>query len=149
MRYAKWISLISLLSSSIQNSKGTKTYNYENSTFEKVEINREQFVGSVVVLEYTIRVKNNGEITGFANNIIDYLANGLIFNSELNPDWYLSGNELYTKKLANEPINPGEEKEVKLVLTKTMTSENAGVVNNRAEIAEAYNENGNCKGFRR
>lgn len=135
----KYISRIS-----IQNSKGTKTYNYENSTFEKVEINRKQFVGSVVVLEYTIRVKNNGEITGFANNIIDYLANGLIFNSELNPDWYLSGNELYTKKLANEPINPGEEKEVKLVLTKTMTSENAGVVNNRAEIAEAYNEYGNA-----
>ena len=34
----------------------------------------------------------------------------------------------------------GEEKEVKLVLTKTMTNENTGVVNNRAEIAEDYNE---------
>ena len=55
----------------------------------------------------------------------------------------MSGNELYTKRLANEPINPGEEKEVKLVLTKTMTNENAGVVNNRAEIAEDYNEYGN------
>ena len=134
----KYISRIS-----VQNSKGTKTYDYNDSTFEKIEIHRKQFVGSVVVLEYTIKVKNNGEIVGYANNIIDYLSNGLIFNSELNPDWYLSGNELYTKKLANEPINPGEEKEVKLVLTKTMTNENAGVVNNRAEIAEDYNEYGN------
>ena len=133
----KYISRIS-----IQNSKGTKTYDYENSTFEKVEIHRKQIVGSVVVLEYTIKVKNNGEITGYANNIIDYLSSGLTFNSELNPDWYLSGNELYTKKFANTPINPGEEKEVKLVLTKTMTNENTGVVNNRAEIAEAYNEYG-------
>ena len=40
-------------------------------------------------------------------------------------------------------FEPGEEKEVKLVLTKTMTNENAGVVNNRAEIAEDYNEYGN------
>ena len=62
----------------------------------------------------------------------------------MNPDWYLSGNELYTKKFANEPINPGEEKEIKLILTKTMTSENTGVVNNRAEIADAYNEYGNA-----
>ena len=135
----KYISKIS-----VQNSKGTKTYDYKDSTFEKVEINRKQIVGSVVVLEYTIKVRNNGEITGYANNIIDYLSSGLTFSSELNPDWYLSGNELYTKKLANEPINPGEEKEVKLILTKTMTSENTGVVNNRAEIADAYNEYGNA-----
>ena len=135
----KYISKIS-----VQNGKGTKTYDYKDSTFAKVEIHRKQIVGSVVVLEYTIKVKNNGEIAGYANNVVDYLSNGLTFSSEMNPDWYLSGNELYTKKFANEPINPGEEKEIKLILTKTMTSENTGVVNNRAEIADAYNEYGNA-----
>ena len=133
----KYISKIS-----IQNAKGTKSYDYKDSTFAKVEIHRKQVAGSVVVLEYTIKVKNNGEVAGYAKNVIDYLSNGLVFSSELNPDWYLSGNELYTNKFANEIINPGEEKEVKLVLTKTMTNENTGVVNNRAEIAEAYNEYG-------
>ena len=107
-----------------------------------MEIHRKQVAGSVVVLEYTIKVKNNGEVAGYAKNVVDYLSNGLVFSSELNPDWYLSGNELYTNKFADEIINPGEEKEVKLVLTKTMTNENTGVVNNRAEIAEAYNEYG-------
>ena len=134
----KYISKIS-----VQNSKGTKTYDYNNSTFAKVEIHRKQIEGSVVVLEYTIKVKNNGELAGYAKSVIDYLSNGLTFSSELNPDWYLSGNELYTNKLANEIIYPGEEKEVKLVLTKTMTNENTGVINNRAEIAEDYNEYGN------
>ena len=133
----KYISRIS-----IQNSKGTKTYDYKDATFAKVEINRKRVSGTVVVLEYTIKVKNNGEVAGCANNIVDYLSNGLAFSSELNPDWYLSGNELYTKTFANDVINPGEEKEVKLVLTKTMTNENTGVVNNRAEIAEDYNEYG-------
>lgn len=127
----------------IQNSKGTKSYDYENSTFEKVEISSKQLKGSVVVLEYTIKVKNNGEIAGYATNIVDYLSSGLTFSSELNPDWYLSGNNLYTKKLEGEKINPGEEKEVKLILTKTMTEENTGVVNNRAEIYDTYNEYGN------
>ena len=133
----KYISRIS-----IQNSNGTKSYDYQDATFAKVEINRKKVSGSVVVLEYTIKVKNNGEVAGCANNIVDYLSNGLSFSSELNPDWYLSGNELFTKKFANDTINPGEEKEVKLVLTKTMTNENTGVVNNRAEIAEDYNEYG-------
>ena len=133
----KYISKIS-----IQNAKGTKSYDYKDSTFAKVEIHRKQVAGSVVVLEYTIKVKNNGEVAGYAKNVVDYLSNGLVFSSELNPDWYLSGNELYTNKFADEIINPGEEKEVKLVLTKTMTNENTGVVNNRAEIAEAYNEYG-------
>ena len=133
----KYISKIS-----IQNGKNTKTYDYNNATFAKVEINRKKVSGSVVVLEYTIKVKNSGEVAGCANNIVDYLSNGLSFSSELNPDWYLSGNELYTKKFANTTINPGEEKEVKLVLTKAMTNENTGVVNNRAEIAEDYNEYG-------
>ena len=127
---------------SVQNAKGTKSYDYTDSTFAKVEINRKQVAGSVVVLEYTIKVKNNGEVTGVVNSVVDYLSNGLTFSSELNPDWYLSGNELYTNKFANEQINPGEEKEVKLVLTKTMTNDNTGVVNNRAEIADAYNEYG-------
>lgn len=127
---------------SVQNKKGTKTYDYDNSTFAKVEIHRKQIVGSVVVLEYTIKIKNNGDIAGCANSIVDYLSDGLTFSSELNPDWYLSGNELYSKKFANDVINPGEEREIKLVVTKTMTNDNTGVVNNRAEVAEAYNEYG-------
>ena len=133
----KYISKIS-----IQSNSGTKTYEYNDATLAKPEIKSKEMNGAVVVLEYTIRVKNNGEVVGFAKNIVDYLSNGLTFSSELNPDWYISGGNLYTKKLANEAINPGESKEVKLVLTKTMTNENTGVVNNRAEIYDAYNEYG-------
>lgn len=126
----------------VQNSKKIKTYDYENSTFAKVEINSKQLNGSLVILEYGIRVKNNGEVAGYVNNIVDYLPEGLTFSSELNPDWYISGNNLYTKSLANEKINPGEEKEVKLILTKTITENNVGLINNRAELFETYNEYG-------
>ena len=95
------------------------------------------------MLEYTIKVKNNGKIPGYAESIVDYVSNDLEFNSELNPDWYYMDDELYTDVFSDEVINPGEEKEIKLVLTKTMTNDNTGVVNNRAEIAEDYNEYGN------
>ena len=138
MELSKYISRIV-----IQNSKRTKTYEYDNSTFAKVEIAPKEMDGTLVVLEYIIKVKNTGEIPGYITNIVDYLPNGLTFSSELNADWYLSGSYLYTKALENEKINPGEEREVKLILTKTMTQDNTGLINNMAEIYETYNEYGN------
>ena len=123
----------------VQTSRETKTYDEEEDTLAKVEINQNQIQGSLVVLEYTIKVRNNGEISGYASNIVDYLPSGLTFSSELNSDWYLSGNYLYTKSLENVELKPGEEKEVKLILTKTMTENNLGLVNNRAEIYQDYN----------
>ena len=126
----------------VQTSKKTKTYDYNEKTLGKVEIHRKQVQGANVVLEYTIKIKNNGEIAGYAKNIVDYLPSGLMFSSELNKDWYISGNYLHTKSLENTVINPGEEKEVKLILTKTMTSENVGLINNTAEIYQDYNQFG-------
>ena len=126
----------------VQTNKETKAYDYNEKVLGKVEIHRKQIQGALVVLEYTIEVKNTGEIAGCAKNIIDYLPSGLSFSSELNSDWYLSGDYLHTKSLENTQINPGEEKELKLILTKTMTNENVGLINNRAEIYQDYNKYG-------
>ena len=49
---------------------------------------------------------------------------------------------MYTTSLENEVIEPGETKEITLVLTKTMTSSNTGLTNNKAEIEEYYNSQG-------
>ena len=50
----------------VQTSKETKAYEYENQTFAKAEIHKKQLNGALVVLEYTIKIKNNGEIAGYA-----------------------------------------------------------------------------------
>lgn len=126
----------------VQNEDGTKAEDYSESTFQKVEIHSKKLKDSVIILEYTIRVTNKGEIAGYVTNIKDYLPSGLQFSSELNADWYLSGEDLHTKSLANERIEPGESREIKLILTKTMTENNTGLINNRAEIEESYNEYG-------
>ena len=64
----------------------------------------------------------------------------MTFNSKLNPDWYTgTDGYLYTKALANSELAKGESKEVTLVLTKQMTTENTGIVSNTAEIAQDYN----------
>lgn len=126
----------------IQNAKGTTVREYDNMTMAKVELDAKTINGSTVIIEYKIKVTNNGEVEGYAKKIADYAAADLKFSSELNKDWYQVGDTLYTASLANEKIKPGETKTVTLTLTKAMTENNTGLVANTAEIAEDYNELG-------
>ena len=125
----------------VQNGK-TETNSYENQTLAKQEIDAKQLNGSTVIVEYTIKVINDGEVGAYVRKITDYLSSDYKFNSELNKDWYQSGNDVYCTTLANEEINPGESKELKLIVIKEMTENNTGLINNTAEIVSSYNEYG-------
>lgn len=98
---------------------------------------------STVLIEYSIKVTNNGRIAGYAKELVDYLPEGMAFSSDLNNNWYIGrdGNA-YTTALANTLIKPGETKTVNLVLTRKMTGENVGLVHNVAEITKDYNDQG-------
>ena len=95
-----------------------------------------------MVVEYTIKVTNIGEVDTYARKIADYISKDYKFTSELNKDWYQSGDTLYNTSLSNEKIKPGESREVKLIVIKQMTENNAGLIHNTAEIVESYNELG-------
>lgn len=127
----------------VENKKGVKEYTFENSNLPKVEIAANQLDKTIVVIEYVIKVTNEGNIPGYATELIDYKPTDLEFSSELNQNWYIGkdGN-IYTTQLEKTLINPGETKEVKLWLTKKMTENNTGITNNVAEIQQAYNEQG-------
>lgn len=128
---------------SISNSQGSKTYEQkENTALAKVEIKAKYLKDSLIVVEYKIKVTNTGDVDGYAKEIVDYLPSGLNFNSTMNSDWYKSGEYLYNSSLANTKIKPGETKELILVVTKNMTENNTGLINNKAEIKEAYNSLG-------
>ena len=126
----------------VSNAEGTETYEYDDEDLAKVEIRAKNLDGSTVIIEYKIRVTNEGEMAGYAKQLVDYKPSDLSFNSSLNQDWYQSGDDLYSSSLANEKIEPGETKELTLILTKTMTETNTGLVNNTAEIKEDYNTRG-------
>ena len=126
----------------VTNSEGSKTYNFEDTNLAKVEIAGKNLNSSNVVIEYKIKVTNKGEIAGYAKSIVDYVPSSLTFNSSLNKDWYKKENKLYTAALADKIIEPGETKEVKLILTKKMTESNTGLTNNKAEIMSTYNSLG-------
>lgn len=127
----------------VQNNSGTTEYNYNNEQLAKVEIKAKQMASSTVLVEYQIEVKNNGAVPGTATVIADYLPKGLKFNSEMNTNWYqgTDGN-LYTEELKDIVLEPGKSKQVKLVLTKAMTSNSTGTFTNAAEIYEDKNDFG-------
>ena len=126
----------------IQNSKGTVTKEYDNATLAKAEIDAKLVNATTVVVEYTIKVTNEGEVDAYVRKIADYLSSDYKFSSELNKDWYQADGNVYTTSLANQKIVPGESKEIKLIVTKQMTESNTGLIPNTAEIVEIYNELG-------
>lgn len=125
----------------VQNNK-TVTNNYTDSKLVKTEIDAKQVNSTTVVVEYTIRVTNKGDVAAYVRKIADYLSSDYKFSSELNKDWYQSGNDVYCTSLANEKIEPGQSKDVTLTVIKQMKENNTGLVNNTAEIVDSYNELG-------
>ena len=126
----------------IQDSSGSTVREYNDETLARAELDAKRVNGATVLIEYKIRVSNVGEVDGYVRRIADYMPSDLNFSSELNKDWYQKGTGLYNESLANDVIKPGESKEITLTLTKDMTENNVGLINNTAEIDESYNELG-------
>ena len=126
----------------VQNSKQTKTMQYDKTQLAKVELDSKQINNSTILVEYAIDITNEGELAGYANDIVDYIPNGYKINTEINKDWYTTnnGNTLHNTSLENKIINPGETKTLTLTLIKNMNENSTGTAINTAEIAKVSNK---------
>ena len=125
----------------VQNSAGTTVSQYNKEKLAKIEIDARRINNSMVIIEYNIDVTNEGKVPGYVTEIIDYKPDDVTFSSEMNKNWYQSTDgEIYTKELANQIINPGETKTVKLTLIKNMNQNNTGTIQNIAEINSDSND---------
>ena len=130
----------------VTTSKGTKTYEYNNEEIAKIDINAKQIKGAKVELEYTVRLENTGSLDGTAEQVVDYLPSDIVFDETKNKDWYkgTDGN-VYIKNIDKVTLKPGEKKEFKLYVSKTMTEENTGVISNKVEIMKAFSNSSNTE----
>ncbi len=139
LRLDKYLERIVLTTPTI----GTATYDYDKEQIGKVEVLGKNLGKSDVAITYKIVVTNEGAIPGYAKKIIDYLPDEVKFSTDLNKDWYLLENgSICNTSLENDIINPGESKEISLVVTMRITESNLDILSNTAEIYEAYNEKG-------
>ena len=119
----------------------TMTKQYNGQDIALLPLNQKIIEGSEVTIEYKISIKNEGDVPGYAKKIVDYLPKDIVFDKDLNPNWLMNpdGN-IYNTELSELIINPGETKEIKLILNKFMTKNNTGLISNTAEIYEDYND---------
>jgi hypothetical protein len=96
----------------------------------------------VVKFEYQIRVTNEGQIAGSVEEISDYIPEGLKFVAADNPLWKEVDGKVVTDQLAGQIMQPGESKEVTILLTWINREDNMGLKVNVAEISKDYNEYG-------
>ena len=65
----------------VQNNKGTSVSEYNDATLAKTEIHAKQISGTTVIVEYKIRVTNEGAIAGYDKKVVDYIPQDMKFSS--------------------------------------------------------------------
>ncbi len=122
---------------------GEKSKVYEGEDIEKSRIDIAEKDKAIAIIEYTIEVKNEGNIDGYAKEIRNEIPEGMNFISELNKDWYEnSKGEVVSRSLSNKVIKQGEKEELKLIVTKELNENDKELIHSTAEIRETYNEYG-------
>ena len=128
---------------------GTQTVTETGHTAEdnpeeivKVDLKKSNIKNVTVKFEYSIRVKNEGQIEGYAKEISDYIPEGLKFVKEDNPDWKEVDGKVVTDKLKDTLLKPGDTKDITITLTWINNENNMGLKVNTAEISKDYNEYG-------
>ena len=107
----------------------------------KVDLKKSKTNKVTIKFRYKIRVKNEGNIAGYAKELKDYIPNGLKFVPEDNPLWkQIDEKTITTEQTKDILLQPGDTTEVEVVLTWINDSENFGVMDNWAEISKDHND---------
>lgn len=122
----------------VENNGKTNEYSYNNSKLAKVEIPAKQLSNSTLKVEYKLIIKNNGNVDAYATEILDEIPEELSFDNSLNLDWTNKNEKAVNKKFAATKIEPGESKELTIILTKDLDEGSIGTITNNAKISDYY-----------
>lgn len=121
-----------------------KEYVYNQIKLAKVEIPSKKMNSASIEVEYLLEIKNEGDVSGYIEQLVDYLPDGFEFDSKLNQGWAIIGKQtLKNTTYSGMVIKPGESKVVKLYLTRKLSSDSIGTLTNFAEIVRSISINGN------
>lgn len=114
--------------------------NNKNNIFQ-VSVHRKELENTELKIKYIIKIENTGEIPGTAGIVTDQIPEGLEFYAEDNADyWQLKDGVAITDKLDGELIEPGEYKELEIVLRCTNLGDKVGLQTNKAVAENMKND---------
>ena len=134
------------------------TENYSNTGLKKVtqvprtnkinklDIKASQFRYAILDLEYTIVVKNTGEISGTVGSVIDKMPASLKVNMKENAGWVKDENGNFLYNLNDMILQPQESKEIVLKATYDASKNEAGTIVNLAIADADVSTDGNGNG---
>ena len=123
-------------------SEGAKTINNKDEMYV-VDIHRRKADTADIRITYKIRVTNKGEIEGTAREIIEIIPAGYSYHQTDNDIyWEEKDGTLVTNMLADETIQPGEYKELEIVLRWNTGENNFGEKENLVILSGETNPAG-------
>ena len=109
----------------------------------KVEMHRSKVETADISIKYKIRISNVGEIEGTVNTLTEVIPNGYSFYQEDNSIvWEDNKGILTTTELQDETIQPGEYKEIEIVLRWNKGADNFGEKDNLVVLSNISNPAG-------
>lgn len=105
----------------------------------KKEVHKKKLNETEIYVTYGLKVKNIGEIAGYATKITDYIpANFELVGQDYG--WKVNGNVVTTDVLANQLIKPDEYKTVEVTFRWKLSDGELGLRNNKAIISNYKND---------
>ncbi len=139
----KWITQVILIEDGVEKVKDTDHYAEQDpEPVVKVEVNKNRIENTIIKFNYSIRIKNEGEIAGYASEISDYIPDGLKFNQADNPKWTEASGKITTDQLKDQLLQPGDTATVEVILTWINSESNMKTMTNIAEISKDKNDSG-------
>ena len=130
-----------LVSAKVKTTKGEKEYLFEKSDIAKIELKPNEMNGAHIEFKYEVTVENIGNIAGYAEQIFNIIMSGMNFDEKMNPDWNIDDKGMiYSKKLNNILLRPGEKASIEIILTKDIEGTNAEIVQNRVQLTRALGQ---------
>ena len=134
----KWISNVNVNGI----SQGAQSITTKDQLY-KVDIHRSKVETADIKITYKIRITNKGEIEGTAGEIVEVIPAGYSYNQEDNSIYWENKNgTLTTDALKDEMIQPGQYKEIEIVLRWIKGENNFGQKDNLVILSNLDNPAG-------
>lgn len=110
----------------------------------KIDVAKDEVKNTTIAVTYGLRVKNIGEIEGYATELVDYIPED--FKLVEDGIWKVNeeGNKAVTTKLENKLLKPGESTTIEITFEWKLAEDNIGSRINEGKIT-AYENPYNAK----
>ena len=103
----------------------------------KIDVNKNTAKNTKIIVTYGLKVKNIGEIPGYATKIVDYIPENFELVDE---NWKVEGKNAITTSIEDVLIQPGESKDIEVTFEWDLSRGTVGSRINEAKILEYKND---------